>query len=380
MASIFNEEHQMFRDALRKYFAKEISPHIDEWEEARKFPRELYRQFGAEGFLGIKFPEKYGGAGSDKLMASVLIEEMNVLGSGGLGAGILMHSEIVLNQINEFGTDAQKEKYLPGGIRGDLVGCLGLTEPNAGSDLSSIGTRALKDGEYYVINGSKTFITNAPHAEFILLFTKTDPDAGYQGMTCFLVDTDTPGFVKSRKLEKVGWWSSETGELTFEDMKVHESQILGGVGQGFFIVMQGLEWERLIIALGSVSASQECWEMTKKYCEEREQFGRPIIDFQVTRHKLADMLTDIAASRALAHDCLWKHVNGINCVLDVTAAKIFCCDVATKVADQCLQLHGGYGYMLEYPVQRFWRDARLGPIGGGTTEVQKEIIKKLIGF
>jgi acyl-CoA dehydrogenase len=279
-----------------------------------------------------------------------------------------------------FGSREIKERYLVPGIQGKLVGAYAVTEPNAGSDVGGLLTRARREGDQWVINGSKTFITNGVRADFYVVACKTDPERGHQGITQIIVDKGTPGFQVSRKLDKLGWRTSDTGELIFEEVRVPLSNLVGQERQGFYQIMHGFQTERLVMAVGSVAAAQACVELTLEYSKQRHAFGRPIGRFQVTRHKFADMLTRIEAARQLVYHTIWLHVHGRECRKEVAMCKIFACETAVDVADQCIQIHGGYGYMMEYPVQRIWRDMRIQPIGGGTSEIQKEIIGRLVGL
>lgn len=376
---IFTEEHDMLRRSVRSFIEKEIAPHADEWEEKGEFPhREVFRRFGELGFLGVDAPEEYGGADAGFVATMVFAEEMVRCNSGGVAASIGLHSNIALPYLADLGTEEQKQKYLVPGIRGELIGALGVTEPGAGSDVGSMRTNAVKDGDDYIINGSKIFITNGGIADFIILAVKTDKEAGHSGISLFLVDTDTPGFTVSRKLDKLGWRAGNTVELAFEDLRVPKSAMFGEEAQGFYQIMIHFQEERLFMAIGSVAAAQIALDLAIQYSKEREQFGRPIAKFQVTRHKIADMATEIEAARQLVYNTIRMHVEKENCQVEVGMCKLFACDMACRVINECLQIFGGYGYMMEYPIQRMWRDARLGPIGGGTSEVQREIIGRLL--
>ena len=376
---IFSEEHEMLRHSLRSFIEKEIAPHADEWEEKGEFPhREIFPRFGELGFLGMNTPEEYGGAGFDFVSTIVFAEEMVRCNSSGFGASIGLHSTIALPYLADLGTEEQKQKYLVPGLRGEKIGALGVTEPGAGSDVGSIRTTAVKDGDDYVINGSKIFITNGGIADFVILAAKTDKEAGYSGITLFLIDTDTPGFTVSRKLDKLGWRASNTAELAFEDVRVPKSALFGEEGQGFYQIMIHFQEERLFMAIGAVSEAQRALDLAIEYAKEREQFGRPIAKFQVTRHKIADMATEVEAARQLVYNTVRLHIEGEDCQVEVGMCKLHACEMATSVIDRALQIFGGYGYMMEYPIQRLWRDARIGPIGGGTSEVQREIIGRLL--
>ena len=376
---IFSEEHEMLRRSVRSFIDKEIAPHADEWEEKGEFPhREVFRRFGELGFLGVDAPEEYGGAGADFVSTMVFAEEMVRCNSGGVAASIGLHSNIALPYLADLGTEEQKQKYLVPGIRGELIGALGVTEAGAGSDVGSMRTNAVKDGDDYIINGSKIFITNGGIADFVILAAKTDKEAGHSGITLFLVDTDSPGFTVSRKLDKLGWRAGNTAELAFEDIRVPKSAMFGEEAQGFYQIMIHFQEERLFMAIGAVGEAQRALDLAIQYSKEREQFGRPIAKFQVTRHKIADMATEIEAARQLVYNTIRMHVEKENCQVEVGMCKLFACEMACRVINECLQIFGGYGYMMEYPIQRLWRDSRIGPIGGGTSEVQREIIGRLL--
>jgi alkylation response protein AidB-like acyl-CoA dehydrogenase len=375
---LFDEEHRMFRESIRKWVAAEIAPYADEWEEKGEFPLELYRQAGELGFFGGGIPEAYGGVGGDFRYKVVFGEELARCRSGGVGAGLTLHEAIALPIVNAFGTEEQKQRYLVPGLRGEKIGALCVTEPNTGSDVGALQTRAVRDSDEFVITGSKMFITNGVRADFYIVACKTEREIGHRGISQILVEKGTPGFTVSRKLDKLGWRASDTAELSFDEVRVPVSNLMGTENQGFYQIMYGFQTERLIMAVGSVAAAQHCFEITLKYAKEREAFGRPIGSFQVNRHKFADMLTWIEAARRLVYHTVWLLINGLDCAKEVAMCKVFACEKAVQVADMCIQIHGGYGYMMEYDVQRIWRDQRIQPIGGGTSEIQKDIIGKLL--
>jgi acyl-CoA dehydrogenase len=377
--SPFSEEHELFRQQLRKFLEKELVPHIMAWEEKKDYPNEVFRKVGEVGCHGILIPEEYGGSGGDYLMASVWSEEMCRL-SAGVSSGLGMHGLIVLPAINRYGTEEQKQRFLVPGVKGEKIGALGLTEPCAGSDLANIRSAARREGDRYLLNGSKTFITNGSRADFVLVLCKTDPGAGYKGFSTFIVEKGMPGFTQGKPLEKLGWHAGDTAELTFEDVAVPVNNLLGQEGHGFYNAMGNLEWERLMMAIGPVYGAQLVFDKTKEYIMQRETFGRPIGKFQVNRHKMVDMATEIEAARQLSYHALRKLVNGEPCAMEVSMAKIFASRMADYVATTCLQLHGGYGYMREYEIERFFRDVRINSIGGGTTEIMKEIVGGMLGL
>src|SRR5215212_9996825 len=394
----FGEEHEELRESVRSFVSKEIAPHVDEWEEAREFPRELYNRCGELGFLGLKFETEYGGQGGDYVHDAVWVEELSHSGgSGGVAAGLGAHAEIAMPPIWKFGTEEQKQRWLVPGIRGELVGALGITEPGAGSDVASLHTFARKVNGGYVVNGSKTFITNGVRADFLVCAVKTTEAGGHHGISFLVLEREMPGYEVSRKLEKMGWHASDTGELSFTDVEVPAENLLGAENEGFYLIMANFQWERLSVAIGAVGGMRKVFDVTLAYAKEREAFGRPIGRFQAIRHKFAEMSTRIEASRAITYNALRLFAEGHDASADqsdprkvieatagslreVTMAKLFTQRALLEVADECLQIHGGYGYMREYGVERAVRDARLGPIGGGTDEVMKEILGKQMGL
>lgn len=371
----FNKEHDELRQNIRKFVEKEMIPYELEWEEKGLFPVELYKKMGDLGFLGIKFDEKYGGLGLDYFSNVVFIEELSRT-AGGAALGIMTHTDIAATAINLLGTEAQKEKYLIPSITGDLIGALGVTEPNHGSDVGGIETTAKKDGDYYIVNGSKLYITNGSRADYIILGAKTNPELGHKGISLFILDTKSEGFKVSKKLEKVGQRASDTVELSFDNVKIHKDNLLGEENKGFYYIMHNFQGERLSGAIMAYAMAEKVWEDTYKYCNEREAFGQKIAKFQVNSHKLVDMLTEIEAGKHMTLHACWLFGQGIECSKEISIAKLFCGEMSFRVINQALQLHGGAGYMLEYPVQRFWRDCRVISIGGGTSEIMKEIISK----
>ena len=377
---LFTEEHDIFRAQCRRFIEKELAPFADQWEDAKDFPSEVFRKVGEAGFFGIRVPEAYGGAGGDHLMAAVWIEECAGTGSAGVVAGLNMHGLIILPALVQFGNEDQKQRFLVPGVRGEKIGALGLTEPSVGSDLANCRTTAKRDGDDWILNGSKMFITNGCRADFVLVLCKTDPAASYGGFSMLIVEKGLLGFDQGKRLEKLGWHASDTAELVFDNVRVPGRNLLGQEGQGFYNAMANLEWERLMMTLGAVAGAQLAWDRTFAYVRTREAFGRPIGYFQVNRHKMVDMATDIEAARQLNYHCLRMVLAKRPCLKEVSMAKIFACEMADRVATTCLQLHGGYGYMKEYKIERFFRDVRLNTIGGGTTEIMKEIIGKLIGL
>jgi alkylation response protein AidB-like acyl-CoA dehydrogenase len=376
---IFNDEHELLRESIHSFVTRELAPHAEEWEETT-FPDWVFRRMGELGFLGLSFPEEYGGQGGDYFSNIVLAEEMTHSRSGGLAMGVAVHTDMATPPINLFGTEAQKREYLAPAIRGERISCLGISEPDAGSDVAGIKTRAARDGDEWVINGSKTFITNGHRADFIVLVTKTDPDAGHDGFTLFLVDMDLPGVVREERLEKLGMHASDTALLAFQDVRVPDDAVLGQVGKGFHHIMWELQGERLIGAAGAVAAAQRCFDRTLEYAGERTAFGRPIGRFQAIRHKFADMATKLEAARQLVYTTAWRFANGEYPVREISMAKLYAARVGCEVTDECLQIHGGAGYMKEYGIERAWRDMRLNRIGAGTDEVMLDVIGRSYGL
>lgn len=373
---LYAEEHHAFRRSVRTFIERELKPHARQWEQAGEFPRELFRRFGELGFLGLKYPEEYGGTNAGYLYEAVLLEELGRCGSGGVSAGIGAQCVISTGPIQLFGTDDQKRAFLAPAIRGEKIGALGITEPDAGSDVAGIRTSARRERDSYIVNGSKTYITNGVRADFVVLAVKTNPEAGHKGLSMLIVERGTPGFEVSRKLEKVGWRSSDTAELSFQDCRVPAANLLGQEGQGFYQVMGNFQWERLSLALGAVGAAEEILEQAIAFVKQRRAFGKTVAEFQVVRHRLAEMATELESARQLTYHALRLHAAGEHAIAQTSMAKKVATEMCCRLADQALQLHGGAGYMMEYDVQRHWRDARLGPIGGGTSEIMNEIIAK----
>jgi citronellyl-CoA dehydrogenase len=376
---LFTDEHEDLRESMQAWVRNELWPHRNEWEE-NTWPREAMERAGELGYLGLCFPEEYGGQGGDYYYSLVRAECMSYSGSGGTNMGFAVQTDMVLPPIHLLGTEEHKQRYLAPGIRGEKIGCLGITEPGAGSDVAGIRTTAVKDGDEYVINGSKTFITNGVRADFILMVAKTDPDAGHNGITLFLVDTDTPGFRVSRQLEKMGMHASDTAELAFEDMRVPADAVLGEVGKGFYHISWELQSERMVAAAGSVAGAERMFEKTLEYAREREAFGRPIGKFQAIRHKFAEMATKIEAAKQFNYVVAWRYANGEYPVREITEVKLFTSRVGCEVADECVQILGGYGYMKEYEIERAYRDVRLNRIGAGTDEIMLEVIGRSYGL
>ena len=378
---IFTDEHEQLRESIRKFAQKELAPHAEEWEETT-FPDSVFPRMGELGFLGLDKPEEYGGQGGDYYTSLVLAEEIVHAQSGGLAMGIAVHTDMAMPPILAFGTEEQKQEWVVPAIQGKKILCLGITEPDAGSDVAGIKTRAVRDessGEW-VINGSKTYITNGHRADVIVLVTKTDPDAGYDGFTLFLVPMDAPGVIREKKLEKLGMHASDTALLAFQDVRVPDNAVLGQVGKGFYHIMWELQGERLIGAAGCVAGAQRCFEQTLQYAKDRTAFGKQIGKFQVIRHKFAEMATKIETARQMVYTTAWRFQNGEYPVREISMAKLYASRIAVEVADECIQVHGGAGYMREYGVERVWRDMRLNRIGAGTDEIMLDVIGRSYGL
>ena len=376
---IFNEEHDALRESIGSFVEKELAPHAERWEE-ETFDDWVFERMGELGFLGLSYPEEYGGQGGDYYCNLVLAEEITRSNSGGLAMGIAVHTDMATPPVHLFGTEEQKQQYLAPAIAGKKIASLGITEPDAGSDVSGIKTRAVRDGDEFVINGSKTYITNGHRSDFIVLVTKTDADAGYDGFTLFLVDMDTEGVIREERLKKLGMHASDTALLAFQDVRVPETAILGQEGKGFYHIMWELQGERLIGAAGCVAGAQRCFDKTLQYALERNAFGRQIGKFQAIRHKFAEMATKIESARQLTYTTAWRFQNGEYPVREISMAKLYASRIAVEVADECIQIHGGAGYMREYGVERVWRDMRLNRIGAGTDEIMLDVIGRSYGL
>ncbi len=374
----FGDEHAMIRQTIRRFVEKEIKPYIDEWEENESIPRELYRKAGDIGLLGVCYPEELGGTPGDVFMKIVVTEELMRAGSGGLCASLGSH-DIALPPIVNFGTDEQKAKYVTPVLTGEKIAALAITEPGGGSDVANIQTTAVHDGDDYIVHGSKTFITNGGVADQITCAVRTG-EAGAQGISLLVIDTNSEGFSVSKKLQKMGWWASDTAQLFFDEVRVPASNLIGEENIGFYAIMQNFQMERLMLATMANMTAQLALEEALNYVQEREAFGRSLWGFQVTRHKLVDMATQLEASREFTYRVAGKIGAGDDCVKEISMAKNFACQVSDFVTYQAVQLFGGYGYMREYKVERLYRDNRILSIGGGTTEIMKEIIAKRLGI
>lgn len=378
----FNEEHESLRSLVRSVVEKEINPHVEEWEEAGIFPaHELFKKMGDLGLMGLTYPEEYGGGGMDFWYQTVFLEEIGRAQCGGVPMGIAVQTDMATPALAEHGTEEQKEKYLRPAISGDAVFSIAVSEPDAGSDVAGIRTRAVSDGDDYVINGSKMWITNGTQADYLTLLARTDDrDRGFSGMSLIIVPTDTPGFSVSRKLDKLGQRSSDTAILQFDDMRVPKANRIGPEGMGFQLQMQQFQVERLAGALMGATGMEEIIKLTINYCRERETFGKPLIDNQWIQFKLAELISEVEMFKQLNYHCVRKYVAGQDMTREASMAKLKLGRLGREVADTCLQFHGGMGYVEEYPMARYFRDTRLGSIGGGADEMMLGIIAKMEGL
>ena len=376
---LFTEDHERLRATVREFVESELAPHALEWER-ETFPDWVFKRMGDLGLLGVRYPVEYGGQGGDWGHTLVVAEEMARVGSGGVGMGVAVQTDMATPPLLKFGTEEQKQRYLVPAIKGEKIACLGISEPNAGSDVANIETTARRDGDGYVINGRKIFITNGIRADFCVLVTRTDKGAGHQGFSLFVVDKDIPGFTASRELDKLGMRSSDTAELVLDDVRVPADALLGDEGRGFIEIMWELQGERLIGAAGSVSGAWLVFEKTLEYAKNRMAFGQPIGSFQVTRHKFATMATELEAARQLLYDTALAWERGEYPVKEISMVKLYAGLVVNRVMSECLQIFGGAGYATETGIDRAWRDARVLRIGGGTDEVMREVISKTMGI
>jgi acyl-CoA dehydrogenase len=376
--SYFDDTHRMVRDTVRSFVEREILPYVNDWEEAGEFPRELYKKAADAGILGIGAPEKWGGSGEDVFMKVAACEEMVRCTSGGVGAS-LGSLDIGLPPVWKWGSEALQEKVVPPVLAGDKIAALAVTEPGGGSDVANLRTRAVRDGDHYVVNGSKTFITSGVRADYYTVAVRTG-DPGFGGISLLLVEKDTPGFTVGRKLKKMGWWASDTAELFFEDCRVPAENLIGAENGGFFCIMSNFQMERLILAVTANMTAQVALDEAMAYARERQAFGRPIAGFQVTRHKLAEMATQVAVSREFTYRVAARLANGEDCVLDVSMAKNQATQCADRVTWDAVQIFGGAGYMRGTVVERLFRDNRILSIGGGTYEIMNEVIAKRLGL
>ena len=373
----FSEEHNLFRESLRDCLKKEVVPHIDKWEKTGSIERFIWKKFGDMGFFGISYPEQYGGMDLDIFYMVILLEELQKINSAGFAAAMWAHAYLAMTHLKAEGSDAIKDKYLTASITGDMIGCLCITEPFGGSDVAGMRSTAVKKGDTYVINGSKTFITNGVYSDYLVVAAKTNPDIGNKGISIFLIDRDTPG-VSATKLDKLGWRASDTGEIAFDNVTIPASNLMGEENKGFAYIMQHFATERLIMGINAHARAEFALDYTMQYMSERTAFGKTIDRFQALRHRLADHITEVEICKTFNYAIADRLGKGEYVVKEATMSKLKSTKVADEVIYDCLQFLGGYGYMEEYPLARLLRDSRLGPIGGGTSEILREIIAKMV--
>lgn len=378
---IFDEDHEAFRQTCRTFVTRELVPHLQEWEEAGVVSKDAWRKAGAQGLLGTAIEERFGGGGVDDFRFNVVLDE-ELIAAGMTGFGAPVHNDINVPYLTKLATEEQKQRWLPRFCTGETVTAIAMTEPEAGSDLQGIRTTAVRDGDEYVINGQKTFISNGINADLVIVVARTDPDpsSGHEGISLLVVESDAPGFERGRNLEKIGQKSQDTAELFFNDVRVPARNLLGEEGQGFVYLMQNLPQERLSIAVASAAGAAKALELTKEYCKERTAFGRPIGKFQNTRFELAEIATEVEIGQVFVDRCITEHVRGELSIEHAAMAKWWLTEMNKRVVDRCLQLHGGYGYMLEYPIAKAFLDTRVQTIYGGTTEIMKEIVGRQLDF
>ncbi|MBU8907919.1 acyl-CoA dehydrogenase family protein [Desertibacillus haloalkaliphilus] len=372
----YKKEHDIFRQSLRRFLEKEALPFYDEWEQQNYIPRNFWRKLGEQGYLCPWVDEQYGGFNADFLYSVIVNEEMEKVGTGLIGVGL--HNDIVTPYLDSFGSEEQKKRWLPSCISGEAISAIAMTEPGAGSDLANIRTTARKDGDEYIINGEKTFITNGHSADLVVVVCKTNLEANpaHKGISLFVIENGTPGFTKGKKIKKVGQHANDTCELIFEDVRVPASHLLGEEGKGFYYLMDKLQQERLVVAIGAIVAAEQMVDITVDYTKQRRAFGQPISAFQNTQFKLAEMATEINIGRTYVDSLIAKHMDGVEIITEVSMAKWWLTDLAKKVATECMQLHGGYGYMEEYEIARRFRDVAVTSIYAGSNEIMKTIIAK----
>lgn len=373
----FTEEHQLFRQSLKDFLQKEVAPHIEQWEDTGTIDKSIWQKFGEMGFLGLATPEQDGGLGLDLFYTVVLLEELQKINSGGFAAAVWAHVYLAMTHLNKNGNTYQKDSYLKPSVNGELLGCLGVSEPFGGSDVAGMRTTAIKKGDNYIVNGSKTFITNGVYADYVILAAKTSPDLGNKGISIFIVDLKSEG-VSANKLNKLGWRASDTAELAFDNVVVPASNLMGAEGNGFTFIMEAFALERLIMGVNAHARAEYALEYALKYMSERETFGKTIDQYQALRHRFVDLYADMEMCRQYNYYVVDRMDKGEYVVKEATISKLKSTKMADEVIYSCLQFLGGYGYMEDYPMARMFRDSRLGPIGGGTSEILREIIAKII--
>lgn len=373
----FTEEHNAFRKSFREFLQKEVVPHIDKWEKTGTIERFIWKKFGEMGYFGLNQPEEYGGLNLDLFYTTIFLEELQRINSGGFAAAMWAHAYLAMTHLNKEGDDRIKREYLAPSIEGDKIGCLCITEPFGGSDVAGMRTTAVKKGDTYVINGSKTFITNGIYSDYLVVAAKTDPEAKHNGMSIFIMDRDTPG-ISATKLDKLGWRASDTGEIAFDNVVIPAENLMGEEGKGFPYIMQHFALERLIMGINAHARADFAVDYAVQYMSEREAFGKTINKFQALRHKVAEMASKVDMCKEYNYSITKRLDEGIYVVKEASMSKLLSTKIADEVIYDALQLLGGYGYMEDYPLARMLRDSRLGPIGGGTSEILKEIIAKMV--
>jgi acyl-CoA dehydrogenase len=373
----FTEEHEVFRESFKDFLQKEVVPHIDKWEKTGNIDRFIWRKFGDMGYFGLSYPEEYGGLNLDIFYMVIFLEELQKINSGGFAAAIWAHVYLAMTHVNVEGDVRIKNKYLGASISGEKIGCLCITEPFGGSDVAGMRTTAIRKENSYVINGSKTFITNGVYSDYLIVAAKTDPSSKHAGMSIFIVDRDTPG-ISATKLDKLGWKASDTGEIAFDNVVVPSENLMGQEGKGFAYIMQHFALERLIMGINAHARAEYAVDYAIQYTSERQAFGKTLDSFQALRHKIAEMASQVEMCKEFNYSIAKRLNDGVYVVKEATMSKLISTKMADEVIYDALQLLGGYGYMEEYPMARLLRDSRLGPIGGGTSEILREIIAKII--
>ncbi len=373
----FTEEHEAFRQSFRDFLQKEVVPHIEKWEETGTIERFIWKKFGEMGYFGLNQPEEYGGLNLDLFYTVIFLEELQRINSGGFAAAMWAHAYLAMTHVNKEGDERIKKEYLTASIEGDKIGCLCITEPFGGSDVAGMRTTAVKKGDTYVLNGSKTFITNGVYSDYLIVAAKTNPEDKHRGMSIFMVDRDTPG-ISSTKLSKLGWRASDTGEIAFDNVVIAAENLMGEEGKGFSYIMQHFALERLIMGVNAHARAEYALEYALQYMNDREAFGKKINEFQALRHKVAEMASKVDMCKEYNYSITKRLNDGTYVVKEASMSKLLSTKIADEVIYDALQLLGGYGYMEEYPLARMFRDSRLGPIGGGTSEILKEIIAKMV--
>lgn len=373
----FTEEHELFRKSFQEFLQKEVVPHIEKWENTGTIERFIWKKFGDMGYFGLHYPEKYGGLGLDIFYTVIFLEELQKINSGGFAAAMWAHSYLAMTHVSKEGNDAIKEKYLVPSIAGDKIGCLCITEPFGGSDVAGMRSTAVKKGDSYILNGSKTFITNGVYSDYLVVAAKTNPELKSKGMSIFIVDRDTPG-ISATKLDKLGWRASDTAEIAFDNVEIPASSLMGEEGKGFPYIMQHFAFERLIMGINAHARAEFALDYALQYMSERVAFGKTIDNFQALRHKIADLASEVEMAKEFNYSVAKRLDQGEYVVKEASMSKLLSTKIADNVIYQCLQFLGGYGYMEDYPLARLSRDSRLGPIGGGTSEILREIIAKMV--